>query len=203
VELKSCGDGSGMKVEEYIEAHCVARTPMVGIQIPIRAIGNLSLKIIVLMITKIIGSSSLHKALRMLMFYALEFARPTVYDWCTSLLTNMKGQLTECKQGEKRNFGFASILCSFFFEWIPSLGPRVEIIPRDPHDLAMAQWFEVMRQKGGGRVVTPYNDDFFFWWGRQIIALDDYPYARIDFRGDLDMLLPLGAAYGAIGKQCF
>ena len=52
-------------------------------------------------------------------------------------------------------------------------------------------------------MVTPYNDDFFFWWGRQIISLDDYPYVGIDFRGDLDISLPLGAAYGAIGKQYF
>jgi hypothetical protein len=126
-----------------------------------------------------------------------------MYDWCTSLLTNMKGQLTECKQGAKRNFGFASILCSFFFKRIPSLGPRVEIIPRGPHDPAMARWVEVMRRQGGGRVVTPYNDDFFFWWGRQIIALDDYPYVGIDFRGDPDMPLPPGDAYGTIGKQCF
>jgi hypothetical protein len=49
-------------------------------------------------------------------------------------------------------------------------------------------------------VSTPYNDDFFFWWQRQIISLEDYPYAVIDFRGDLDMPLPLGVAYGVIGK---
>jgi len=49
-------------------------------------------------------------------------------------------------------------------------------------------------------VSTPYNDDIFFWWWRQIIALDDYPYAGIDFKGDLDMSLPPGVAYGAIGK---
>jgi hypothetical protein len=79
----------------------------------------------------------------------------------------------------------------------------VEIIPRGPCDLAMVRWVEVMRQQGGGRVVTPYNDDFFFWWGRQIIAMDDYPYARIDSKGDLDMSLPLTVAYGAIGKQFF
>jgi hypothetical protein len=51
--------------------------------------------------------------------------------------------------------------------------------------------------------VTPYNDDFFFWWRRQIIALDDYSYVGIDFRGDPDMPLPLGVTYGAIGKQYF
>jgi hypothetical protein len=67
----------------------------------------------------------------------------------------------------------------------------------------MARWIEFMKRQGGGRVATPYNDDFLFWWSRQIISLDNYPYARIDFRGDPNMLLPTGAAYGAIGKQYF
>jgi hypothetical protein len=97
VDLKSRGAGSGMKVEEYIEAQCVAGNPMVGSQIPIRAIGKINLNIIVLMLTRIIGSTSLHQESRPLMFYALECARPIFYDWCTSVLTNMKGQLTECK----------------------------------------------------------------------------------------------------------
>jgi hypothetical protein len=35
VDLNSRRVGSGMKVEEYIEAHCVVGTPMVGSQIPI------------------------------------------------------------------------------------------------------------------------------------------------------------------------
>jgi hypothetical protein len=91
VDLKSCRAGNGMNFKEYIEAHCVARTPIMGSQIPIQAIGNLRLNIIVLILTRIIGSALLHQASRPLMFYALECVRPTVYDWCTSLLTNMKG----------------------------------------------------------------------------------------------------------------
>jgi hypothetical protein len=77
----------------------------------------------------------------------------------------------------------------------------VEILPREPCDPSMAQWIEVMRRQGGGRVSTPYNDDFFFWWRRQVISLDDYPYAGIDFRGDPDMPLPPGATYGDIGNK--
>jgi hypothetical protein len=113
----------------------------------------------------------------------------------------MKSQLTECKHGSKSNLGFASILCIFFFEWVPCLGPRVEILPKGPCDLAMEQWTEVMRQQGGGRVSTPYNDDFFYWWRRHIISLDDYPYAGIEFRGDPDMPLPPGNAYRDIGMS--
>jgi hypothetical protein len=153
-----------MKIEEYIDAHCVAGTPKVGSQIPIWAINNLSLKIIILVLTRIRGLASLHQASRLLMFYVVECARPIVYNWCTSLLTNMKGQLTECKQGGKKNFRFVSIICNLFFKWVPSLRPRVEILPRGPRNLAMVWWTDVMRQQGGGRVPTPYNDDFFFWW---------------------------------------
>jgi hypothetical protein len=69
-----------MKIEEYIDAHCVAGTPKVGSQIPIWAINNLSLKIIVLVLTRIKGSALLHQASRPLMFYVVECARPTVYD---------------------------------------------------------------------------------------------------------------------------
>jgi hypothetical protein len=58
-----------------------------------------------------------------------------------------------------------------------------------------------MRQQGGGRVSTPYNDDFFFWWRQQVISMDDCPYVGIDFRGDLDMPLPPGDAYGDIGNK--
>jgi hypothetical protein len=87
-----------------------------------------------------------------------------MYDWCTSLLANIKSQLTNYKQGRKRNFGFTSILCSFFFEQVLGLNPRVDIDPHRLLDPAMSQWTEVMRWLGGGRVPTPYNNEFFFWW---------------------------------------
>ena len=58
-----------------------------------------------------------------------------------------------------------------------------------------------MHRLGGGRVAKPYPIDFFPWWRRQIITIDDYPYARIDFCGDPDMPLPLGPAYGDIVNE--
>ena len=55
----------------------------------------------------------------------------------------------------------------------------------------------------GGRVSTPYNNEFFFWWSHQVMALADYPYGGIDFRGDPDMPLPPGSTYGDISMQNF
>jgi hypothetical protein len=115
----------------------------------------------------------------------------------------MKSQFTEWKQGSKRNFRFSSIMCIFFLEKVPVLGPRVEIILCGPHDPAMARWTALLRRQRGGRVPTPYNHDFFLWWRQHVIALDDYPYTRIDFRGYLEIPLPPGSAYGDIGMSKF
>jgi hypothetical protein len=46
-----------MTMEEYIATHCVAGTDKVGSQLPIRVIENLSLKIVVLVLTWISGLS--------------------------------------------------------------------------------------------------------------------------------------------------
>jgi hypothetical protein len=72
VNLKSQGAGGGMNIDDYIATHFVVGTKKVGIQLPIRAINNLSLKITILVLTWIVGSASFHKASRPLMFYVIE-----------------------------------------------------------------------------------------------------------------------------------
>jgi hypothetical protein len=151
-----------MKIEEYIDTHCIAGNDKVKSKLPIRVINNLSLKIIVLILTRITRSSLLHQTSRPLMFYSIECLRLVMYDWCISLLANTKSQLTEWKQGNKRNFGFASILCIFFFERFLGLGPRVMIIPKGSRVPSMAWWTELMRRQLVGRVPTPHNDYLFY-----------------------------------------
>jgi hypothetical protein len=68
VKLKAKGFGSGMNIEDYIATHCVACTKNVGRKIPIQTINNLSLNIVVLVLTQIMGPTSLHQASRPLIF---------------------------------------------------------------------------------------------------------------------------------------
>ena len=68
-------------------------------------------------------------------------------------------------------------------------------------DLSQQHWADAMHRLGGGRVANPYQTDFFTWCQRQIVSIDGYPYAGIDFRGDSDMPLPPGLAYGDIGNE--
>jgi hypothetical protein len=51
VKLKAWGAGSGMKIEDYIDSHCIAWIEKVESQLPIKAINNISLKIVVLILT--------------------------------------------------------------------------------------------------------------------------------------------------------
>ena len=104
------GPGGGLTINEYIAVYCYPDIEKVGIQVPTNAIHVLGLKAILLTLGNIAGLASLHQASQLLMFYAVECMRPTVYDWSTTLLSNMKHQLSECKMGRVRNFGFNSIL---------------------------------------------------------------------------------------------
>ena len=140
--------------------YCYLDTEKVGSQVPTNAIRVLGLKAILLTLGRITGLASLHQASRPLMFYAVECMTLTIYDWSTSLLSNMKHQLNECK----RNFGFSSILSMFFFEGVPVLSPRVDVPLHGVRDPAQRCWVDAMRRLGGGRVANPYPAGFFPWW---------------------------------------
>jgi hypothetical protein len=51
LKLKDQGAKSGMKIEDYIDSHCIAWIKKVKSQLPVREINNISLKIVVLILT--------------------------------------------------------------------------------------------------------------------------------------------------------
>ena len=57
--------------------------------------------------------------------------------------------------------------------------------------------------EGDGSVQSVYNDDFYLWWERQLPPLEKFPYAGLDFRGDNDLVLPPGGAWGVSGICVF
>ena len=124
-----------------------------------------------------------------------------LFDWCTALLTNMKFFFSSIQKAKTKNFGYGTILMTFFFEKIPGLRPKVISSIKNPRDPRIAQWADLMKRLGGSEVPrTTWDDEFFQWWEEQVIAVEDYPYAGMDFRGDTDLVLPPGMAWGTIGK---
>lgn len=67
----------------------------------------------------------------------------------------------------------------------------------------MGIWVNLMKCLGGCDMPRmTFDDEFFTQWDQQIIAVNDYPYANMDFRGDLDLVLPPKfATWGDIGNN--
>ena len=84
------GPGGGLTIDEYITVYCYPNTEKVGSQVPTNSIQVLGLKAILLTLGGIAVLASLHQASRPLMFYAMECMRPTIYNWSTTLMSNMK-----------------------------------------------------------------------------------------------------------------
>jgi hypothetical protein len=127
---------------------------------------------------------------------------PRVFNWCEGVLKSMKKQLTKCRNSWLKQFGYESLLVSFFLERFHVLHLQVEWGIPAPQDPRMKMWVDLMTRHGGVHIVK-YDDVFFQWLRNQLIMVEEYAYARTDFRGDPDLGLPKGSKWGDIGKKEF
>jgi hypothetical protein len=65
----------------------------------------------------------------------------------------------------------------------------------------VCRWAVLLPRQGGGRTNESFDDDFFVWLSRQILVIEDYPYAGIDFLRDLEIPIPPGEKGGEMGKS--
>jgi hypothetical protein len=77
------------------------------------------------------------------------------------MLECMKRQLTECRGWSNKNFGFDTVLCSFFFERVPSLSPRETVRGRVTSFPTVCRWVALLPRQGGGRTIEAFDDAFF------------------------------------------
>ena len=99
VNLRSRGPGGELTIDEYIAVYYFSEMEKFGSQIPTNSIHILGLKAILLALGRIAGLDSLHQASRPMIIYVVECMQSTVYDRSTTLLSNMKQQLNDCKMG--------------------------------------------------------------------------------------------------------
>jgi hypothetical protein len=154
----------------------------------------------VFLIGQITGFATLHQASCAQMNYAVQCLNAHIFDWSTTLLDCMKRQLTDCRSQTQRNFGFGTILCSFFFERMPSFSPREVVQGHQASLPTICRWVVLLPQEGGGRTNESFDENFFSWLSRQISVIEDYPYVGIDFSIDPEIPIPLGEERGEMGK---
>ena len=66
-------------------------------------------------------------------------------------------------------------------------------IARDP---TMLKWSGLLVRLGGGHQ-PHFSEDFFSCLDQDILVMDDYGYAGIDFHNDLNLVLPEGYDWDA------
>ena len=102
-------------------------------------------------IIRVARAKALHEVSKSHFQYAVDCLSLVVFNWCEGLQVNMKDQLTKCKIGKLKQFGYRSILVTFFLELAPLFKYQwVEVEapgPRDPH---LLRWGELMPCHGGG-----------------------------------------------------
>ena len=115
MNLEGTGRGSDpLSVQNYIDVFCTPGTQKRGSCVPVVHISDFTLQVLASTIVRISGSSSLHLATRNQMRLAVDCFNGSLYDWCSGVVPIMKRQLSDCKRGRRKNFGYASILVAFF-----------------------------------------------------------------------------------------
>jgi hypothetical protein len=69
---------------------------------------------------------------------------PRVFNWCEGILKSMKKELTKFQNGQIKQFGYGSILVSFFLKRFPVLRLQVEWGILSPQDPQMKMWVDLM-----------------------------------------------------------
>jgi hypothetical protein len=178
--------GGGLKMSEYCNQYCVPEAERKKGKVAIWGVTDLTLRTILFTIARMAGSSAPHMALQSYFQYAIECTEPRVFNWADAVLRSIKRQLTKCRRGELKQFGYGSLLVSFFLERVPVFQLQVEWNLPGPRDPRMLRWCRLMARHVAGPIVK-YDDIFFDWLQNQMLMVDDYAYARLDFRGDPDL----------------
>jgi hypothetical protein len=192
--------GGGLKMSEYCNQYCVPEAERKKGKVVIWGVTDLTLRTILFTITRMDGSFAPHMALQSYFQYAIECTEPRVFNWADAVLRSIKRQLTKCRQGELKQFGYGSLLVSFFLERVPVFRLQVEWNFLGPRDPRMLRWCRLMARHVAGLIVK-YDDIFFDWLQNQMLMVDDYAYDGLDFRGDPDLALPEDAQWGDLGKK--
>ena len=137
------GQGGGFPMSEYIHRHCEPKAERNKGKVAIRGVQDLTLRTILFNIAWMARSASPHMDLQSYFQYSIECTEPRVFNWCDGMLRSMKTQLTKSKNGDLKQFGYGSILVSFFLERVPHLRLQAKWGIPAPRDPRMKRWCDL------------------------------------------------------------
>ena len=88
--------GGGESVDSYVSDLCVEGTRKQVEKLPIQHVTNIPLETILFTVARLAGSASAHLDSKSQILISLRAINGVVFDSCSSLLANLKDQLTRC-----------------------------------------------------------------------------------------------------------
>ena len=105
-------------------------------------------------------------------------------------MVSLKYQMTKCRRGELKYFGYGVIVLSLFLEKVPLMRPQVPLSRLDVEYPKMSRWVDSMAfHGGGGGPSVTYKKKNFHWLRSQILMIKDYSYTGTEFCKDHDLPL--------------
>jgi hypothetical protein len=152
----------GLKMSEYCRQYCVPEDERWDRKVAIWGVTDITLRTILFTIAQMAGSAAPHMALQIYFQYALECVKPRVFNWANAVLRNLKKQLTKCRRGNLKQFGYGSLLVSFFCERVLVYRLQADWLFPGPRDPRMLRWCQLMTRHVTGQIIR-YDDCFFYW----------------------------------------
>jgi hypothetical protein len=79
--------------------------------------------------------------------------------------------------------------------------PHVAMIARPVTEPRMESWTSLSPRLGNEPSGFRFTIEFLAWWRMRLVVIEDFPYARVDFRGSADLVLPEGIQWDASGLK--
>jgi hypothetical protein len=78
--------------------------------------------------------------------------------------------------------------------------PQIALIARQTTEQHMEKWTS-LSPRLGTNTEFKFTADFFAWWRRNLIVIEDFPYAEVDFWGSVDLVLLEGIEWDVSGTK--
>ena len=111
----------GRNIMDFVERHCRPGLQVKGTWIPIRDLERLETRAVAAVLLRILGNQAFHHITGGQMMILESVLSGTYYGWAQMMLVSLKRQLSLCKRQVNHDCSYGTLLCSFFFENIPTL----------------------------------------------------------------------------------
>lgn len=116
---------------ELVQSYCIPKRGLVSNKVPIERIRYKSMREILWLIVRLVGSKSPLVAKKAQLLLAFDCVQPQTFNWCEVMLRQLKAELMSCKTRTQHNFEYGTIIVSFFLERVPIMHPRMSLGPLD------------------------------------------------------------------------